>query len=94
MKIITWLLTSSADPQRTSMFVKASLFSLVPITMQALSFTCGLHLVCTDVTGDELKTVAETFANLVFFVTSAVSAFGAFYGLMRKLVLGRWSAAS
>ena len=92
MKNVTWFIRSSSDPQKVSMAVLAALLGIIPITMQVFSLTCGLQIVCVDVTGSELKTIAETFANLTFLVLSAVSTVGVLWGLLRKLWSGRWAA--
>jgi hypothetical protein len=90
--IIDWLVTSSADPRVTSLTVKSLLIGAIPTVLYVLDFTCGLKLVCTDVTGDELATISETTSNLVFLVFSAISVAGTLFGLVRKLLYGRWSA--
>lgn len=38
--------------------------------------------------------VVETVANLVYLILSVVAGAGFLWGLLRKIYLGRWSAAS
>lgn len=85
-KAIRWVLVSSDDASRWSLTVKASLLGAIPFVMQGIGITCGLNLVCPNVSSDVLTEVALSLSNLVYLGLSLVAGIGAFYGLVRKVM--------
>lgn len=82
---IRWVLVSSDDASRWSLTVKATLLGAIPFIMQGIGITCGLNLVCPNVSTDVLTEVAASASNLVYLGLSLVAAIGAAYGLVRKI---------
>lgn len=80
-KFISWVVTSSADPNRASLFIKGVLLSIAPIAMLVLGITDA-----------DFNVLVEAIVNVVFYVITALSAIWTLYGLARKLWLKRWSA--
>lgn len=93
MNIINWIITSSADPNKTSLTLKSIGLGLIPYVLQIASLTCGLHIVCLAIDGNVLMSVVETVANLLYLILSVVAGVGFLWGLLRKIYLARWSAA-
>lgn len=74
-------LASSADPTKLSMTVRGVLVAIIP-----------LLVVFTGLGDAEVNAIIDLIVNIVFWVTSIVSAVVTLYGLVRKVQLGRWSA--
>lgn len=85
--IITWIFTSSADPEKWSLMVKAALLGVVPAAIQAIGLACGFHIVCLAVSGDDLNTLALSLTNLVYLGLSFVAAALGIIGFVRKVYL-------
>ncbi len=75
------LLTSSADPKKTSLFVKGILVALVPLVM---AFTGASEAY--------VSAIVDGIVDVVFYGTALLSSVQIVYGLARKLQFGRWSA--
>jgi hypothetical protein len=73
MKFFNWLLTSSVDPQQTSLTVKAALLGVLPIV---------LHFIGNDIDADA---VVEIIGDIVFWALTIVSSLGFLYGAIRKM---------
>jgi len=80
MNIINWFITSSQDPQKTSLFVKGFLS-----TLSLLAISAGVD-------AEQWVLFSAGATDLIFFALSAVSALVTFYGLARKIIIGRWSS--
>jgi hypothetical protein len=80
-RLISWLVTSSQDPSKTSLFIKGLLLSVAPLAMLFLGWTE------TDVTQ-----FADSLSNIAFWSLSIVPAGQVLWGLLRKGLVGRWAA--
>lgn len=78
---------SSADPQKTSLTIKAALLGVIPWAMQALNLVCQLGHQCYDVDPNLLETTVDALANGVFYTLSLVSVGLTIYGAGRKIAL-------
>ena len=83
---VRWVLVSSDDASKWSLTVKATLLGAIPFVMQGIGITCGLNLVCPNVSSDVLTEVASSASNLVYLGLSLIAGIGAFYGLVRKVM--------
>lgn len=75
------LIRSSADPRKVSLAVKGFVLAATPIAMFFF-----------DVTNDEVGVVADAIEKVIMFGLSFLSAAMILFGLLRKIVLGRWAA--
>ena len=76
MEIIKWLITSSADPEKVSLFIKS---------LATLAVLFGLNEAVVSQIGSEI-------ANIVVGVGMVVSSGTVLWALGRKIRFGRWSA--
>lgn len=76
------LITSSSDPKKLSLSVKGFLMALVPIIM----FATGLSEM-------DVNAMIDVVTRIVFLGSSLVASVQILYGMLRKVKLGRWSAA-
>lgn len=76
------LITSSADPNKTSLAVKGFLLAIAPIAMVLLGLTDG-----------DFGKLVDAVTTVVFAVTSTIAAVQIIWGVVRKIQLGRWSAS-
>lgn len=83
--ILKFIFVSSSNADQVSLTLKMILLGFVPYLMQAIGLSCGLHLVCLSVTGDEINTIILSISNAVYLILAAVSAVGTLYGLLRKI---------
>jgi hypothetical protein len=67
-------LASSADPTKLSLTIKGVLLSLLPII-----------LVVTGMTEETVQPIIDGIVQIVFLVTSLISAVQIIYGLIRKI---------
>lgn len=67
-------LASSLDPSKLSLTVKGLLLSILPV-----------FLVLTGMTEETIQPIIDGIVQIVFLVTSLVSAFQIIYGLIRKI---------
>ncbi len=78
-KIITWLIVSSKDPQKVSLFIKGVLLGVLPTVV----YFAGLaHL---NVGQSDLKAVVEVLAQIIEVGLGLVSVVVALVGLVRKI---------
>lgn len=87
-----WLITSSADPKKTSLLVKGTVLAVGGFVVQAASTACGLGLYCLGVDAEMLNEFAAIMETLAFGAMILVGGCIALFGLVRKLTLRRWSA--
>jgi hypothetical protein len=85
--IFKWILLSSKDPKKTSLFIKGLLLSSVPAIMQITGLACSLGTVCLDFDRSALEELFEGIAQLVYFATGTISALWIVWGFARKLLL-------
>lgn len=85
--IIKFLLTSSADPQKTSLTVKALLLGTIPTIMYSLDMVCRLGYECVALDASLLEQLINALTSFVFLFLSILSVWGTIYGLGRKVVL-------
>lgn len=78
METIKYLITSSANPENTSLAVKGFLLGIAPIAMLLL----GLDT-------NSFTNLSNSLADLTFWVISSISAVQVVYGIFRKIRLGR-----
>ena len=71
-------LTSSVDPSKLSLTIKGILLGVLPI-----------FLVVTGMTEETIQPVIDGIVQIVFLVTSLVSAFQIVYGLIRKIYIAQ-----
>lgn len=90
MQILSWLVTSSADPEKYSATAKGALGLVLAWFLQISPLVCGAHIVCVDPT--VLQSAVQTIGNIIYFGLSLISAGVFLFGLGRKLWLGRFSA--
>jgi hypothetical protein len=77
-QIINWFLTSSADRENYSLFIKSA---------AALVVLFGVDSAVVNDAGNQI-------ANVIVAVGMLISAITALVGLVRKVKLGQWSAAN
>lgn len=75
MEIFNWLITSSANPENVSLFIKSAV---------VLGALFGLDSTVISQAGNEV-------VHLIALLGMVVSSVTALVGLIRKLQLGRWS---
>lgn len=75
------IITSSADPQKTSLAVKGILVGIAPVAMYLLGMT-----------DHDVNSFIDAVGNIVFFSLSIVAAIQVVIGVGRKVKLGRWSS--
>lgn len=75
------LLRSSSDPTQWSLTIKSILLALVPLIMTL-----------SGAQEAELMPIIDSIGEVVFYLTSLLSALGVIYGGARKIINGRWSA--
>lgn len=87
VKVIKFILISSADPRKASLTVRALTLGLIPYAMQATGIVCELGYTCVDLTPTLADQIVAWITSSVFYVTLAISTVGAAFGLYRKLDL-------
>jgi hypothetical protein len=87
-----WLITSSADPQRTSLMIKGVLTIGGGKLLAVLTALCGLGMICLGIDANWLQQCIELITQIVLGVFYLIGASVALVGLIRKVKLGRWSS--
>lgn len=90
--IWNWLVTSSADPERTSLALKGAMTLGSGYILNAVTAFCGLGLVCLGIDAQWLEIAINIMVQLALGGLYIVGAATTAYGLYRKTKLGRWSA--
>jgi hypothetical protein len=90
--IFNWFITSSADPKKTSLFVKGAIVSAGAFVVQAVSVACGLGLYCIGITSETVNEFAGIMEALTFALMIIIGSIWTLWGLLRKIKVGRWSA--
>ena len=92
-RIINWLITSSADPRKTSLALKGVLMYLAAQLLVVLNAACGFGLYCAGIDADGLNQIVELTVAIVNMALTLVGLVLTLWGLLRKIAHGRWSAA-
>lgn len=79
--IWNWLITSSANPEQTSLTIKGLLVGIAPIAVILLHLDTANY-----------GALVDAIAGIIFWAGSILSAIMTIYGVMRKISFGRWSA--
>jgi hypothetical protein len=75
-----WIITSSTDPTKVSLFIKGILVGLAPLLMIAFG-----------ITEEQWTPIVDQAVQLAYFVSAAISAGMMLWGMGRKLYEGHWS---
>ncbi len=92
-RFITWLVTSSEDPLKVSLTLRAAFVVAGAWLLKASVTLCGLGLYCLGLTEDTINQVVNLLTNITYGIAVIVGSMAALYGLVRKWKNGRWSAA-
>lgn len=92
MDFINWLITSSADPKKTSLMVKGIVMTAGAFIVQAVSTACTFGVACLGIDADWINQLAQITETLVFAIMLLIGSVAAIAGLLRKIKLGRFSA--
>ena len=90
--LFDWLITSSADPKKTGIAVYGVLSIIGSQLLHITGVLCTLSLYCFAI---DQTVLTDMIAAIVSFVETALLLVGitfTIFGLMRKVVLGRWAA--
>lgn len=85
MKIINFLLKSSADPRAVSLTVKGILLSLIPYALHSLELVCAFGAQCYSLDANVLEVAIEAIADGVFYGLMFLSVGMTFWGALRKV---------
>lgn len=94
MNFINWLVTSSADPTKFSLFVRGIAGTAAGVLLHAAVLACGLGVYCIGIDAGWVNAVVDAIAKLAYAVALTIGPLVALLGLIRKIRLGQWSAAS
>jgi hypothetical protein len=86
------LITSSADPKKTSLAVKGFITLAGAFVVQSVSAACAFGLFCIGITNETVNAFAGIAETMVFAAMLLVGGAAAFAGLARKIRVGQWSA--
>lgn len=87
---LSWLISSSADPNKVGLTVKGLLIGVVPFLTWASPVLCAMAKVCIDL--GSISPFIDGVANFVVAAMTLVSAAVVLFGLGRKISFGHWSA--
>ncbi|MFN3658161.1 MAG: hypothetical protein ACK4UO_12970 [Pseudolabrys sp.] len=90
--IWNWVVTSSADPEKTSLALKGLLTFGSGYVLNAVTALCGFGLVCLGIDADWLVQVINFITQVALGALYIVGGGIALFGLGRKVKLGQWSA--
>lgn len=91
MNIINWLITSSADPRKTSLAVKGAALLVGSQIVRLLDIACSFGLACLGVTIDTVNQIAQGIEMLVYAGLLLWGAIWFLWGIGRKFYLQRWA---
>jgi hypothetical protein len=94
MDFINWLITSSADAEKTSLALKGALTLGAAWFLHAATLACGLGLYCIGIDADFVNQAVGSITNIAYWALLIIGEFATVYGLIRKIHLRRWSASS
>lgn len=87
------LIKSSSDPTKVAATFKGFAIMAGGIILNLITTACAFGVYCVNVDQTFINTVVDSLTNIVFLGVSLVGAVYSFYGLIRKVKLGRWTAA-
>lgn len=87
-----WLVTSSADPEKTSLLIKGVMTIGAGKLLSVLTALCGLGLLCLGIDATWLQQAIDILTQLSLGALYILGAGIAAWGMGRKVKLGRWSA--
>jgi hypothetical protein len=93
MTMLNWLITSSADPRKTSLAVKGAIVLGGSQLVRLLDIACSFGLACLGVDATIINQAAEGVEALVYGVLVLWGIVWVLWGMGRKIYLARWSAA-
>lgn len=93
MNIVNWLITSSADPRKTSLAVKGALVLGGSQIVRLFDTVCSFGLACIGVDLTMLNQLAEAVEAIVYGALVVWGIAWVIWGMGRKAYLARWSAA-
>lgn len=91
MSFINWLITSSSDPRKTSLFVKGLILFGGAWVVRAVDTACTWGVVCLGIDSAIVNNVAEAVEGVIFAGMLLVGSIVALVGIVRKFIVGRWS---
>lgn len=86
-----WLITSSADPTKTSLAVKGAVLLAGSQLVRVLDIACSFGLACLGVNADLINQIAQGTETVVQGALLTVGGIGIVWGILRKIYLQRWS---
>jgi hypothetical protein len=92
MTMLNWLITSSADPRKTSLAVKGAIVLGGSQLIRLLDIVCSFGLACLGVDATIINQAAEGVEALVYGVLVLWGIVWVLWGMGRKIYLARWSA--
>ena len=92
MNILNWLITSSADPRKSSLFVKGAMVLAGSQIVRLLDTICSFGLSCLAVDIKFVNQMAEGAESLVYGALVLWGGVWFLYGLSRKFYLAWWAA--
>jgi hypothetical protein len=93
MTILNWLITSSADPKKTSLAVKGTVLLIGSQLVRLLDMACSFGFACLGVDAMIINQAAEGIETVVYGILILWGGVWFLWGLGRKIYLARWSAA-
>jgi hypothetical protein len=90
-QIIDWLTTSSADPERTSSTIKGILKVGAAQVIHTATVACSVGVACAFGDLSWLNGAADLLGLVAYGVLILWGAGQGFFGLWRKVRLGRWA---
>lgn len=90
-ELFSWLVTSSADPARLGLMVRGLLVGIVPAISFMMPLACSLIHVCVDLSA--ISPAIDAIVQIVVALATVISGGMILLGLIRKAVLGQWSAS-
>lgn len=88
MKTIwNWLVVSSADPEKTSLTLKAAAVLTVPTILNTINLSCGIGIACFGVTSTDINSAVNAGVGVIEGVLYVFGGVAFLYGFVRKIVL-------
>lgn len=88
-----WLITSSEDPQKTSLAVKGVLVLGADYLLKAVAIACAVGYACLPIDSASAQPIIDAITTLIQAGLMAIGVGAFFYGLYRKIRNGQWTAA-
>jgi hypothetical protein len=91
MNILNWLITSSADPKKWSLFVKGVLLLWGAQIVSLFDAVCSFGLACLGVDTTFVNQLAEGVEAVIYGGLIVIGLIWSLYGGIRKVYLTGWS---